>query len=420
MNLLRVQSKQRRGRRRLSAYLANNPDWFKRMRARIQNEQSKDELVDLWHKEIKAHIKNGVWTVLGTAFDSTEFTGQLKRELITLVGPEDANVLISNLSAEAGLLPSLGPPVGLANVANGKVTHEEHIERYGHRGPHEFELSKSRPVENPDWLNKQLAQYQKTPLDIQELFKKQQGAFDSAWRRFTSRYPRKARSMLRRIRENSRRAHLREQARSEYVRDRWLIRIFVQRAGELTDLGDDIFFLSLDETLSLLSGEQITIDLISSRRETYQRYKALPPYPSVIRGQFDPFQWAADPNRKSDIYDQHASLVTTQTSETIKGSAGSAGCVEGLARVMSNLEESDQFQKGEILVTRMTDISWTPIFPRAAAVVTDIGAPLSHAAIVARELGIPAVVGCQDATMRLKTGDKIRVDGSAGKVTILG
>ena len=61
----------------------------------------------------------------------------------------------------------------------------------------------------------------------------------------------------------------------------------------------------------------------------------------------------------------------------------------------------------------------TPIFPRAAAIVTDVGAPLSHAAIVARELGIPAVVGCNDATMRLKTGDRVRVNGSQGTVEIL-
>ena len=183
-------------------------------------------------------------------------------------------------------------------------------------------------------------------------------------------------------------------------------------------LEDNIFFLSLNETLDLLSGETISTDLIPARKETYQRYKALPSYPSVIRGHFDPFKWATDPNRRSDIYDQHTSF-STQTSETIKGAAGSAGCVEGLAHVMAGPDESDQFQRGEILVTRMTVISWTPIFPHAAGIVTDIGAPLSHAAIVARELGIPAVVGCQDATMRLKTGDRIRVDGSAGRVTIL-
>ncbi len=67
-------------------------------------------------------------------------------------------------------------------------------------------------------------------------------------------------------------------------------------------------------------------------------------------------------------------------------------------------EDAAQFGDGEILVTTVTNIGWTPIFPRAAAVVTDVGAPLSHAAIVARELGIPAVVGCGNATMRLHSG----------------
>ncbi|EGW37299.1 PEP-utilizing enzyme, mobile domain protein [Desulfosporosinus sp. OT] len=71
-------------------------------------------------------------------------------------------------------------------------------------------------------------------------------------------------------------------------------------------------------------------------------------------------------------------------------------------------------QKGEILVTSQTDIAWTPLFPRAGAIVTDVGAPLSHAAIVARELGIPGVVGCGNATRRLKTGECVLVDGGQG------
>ncbi len=66
-----------------------------------------------------------------------------------------------------------------------------------------------------------------------------------------------------------------------------------------------------------------------------------------------------------------------------------------------------------------TDIAWTLLFPRAAAIVTDVGAPLSHAAIVARELGVPAVVGCGNATMRLNSGDRVRVDGARGTVEIL-
>jgi len=67
----------------------------------------------------------------------------------------------------------------------------------------------------------------------------------------------------------------------------------------------------------------------------------------------------------------------------------------------------------------MTNIGWTPLFPRAAAIVTDLGAPLSHTAIVARELGIPAVVGCGNATTRLKTGDRVRVNGGLGSVELL-
>jgi pyruvate,water dikinase len=98
---------------------------------------------------------------------------------------------------------------------------------------------------------------------------------------------------------------------------------------------------------------------------------------------------------------------------------GSAGRVEGLVRRLDSAGEGGKLEPGEVLVTSQTNIGWTLFFPRAAAIVTDIGAPLSHAAIVARELGIPAVVNCGDATMRLKTGDRVLVDGSQGTVEIL-
>jgi pyruvate,water dikinase len=87
--------------------------------------------------------------------------------------------------------------------------------------------------------------------------------------------------------------------------------------------------------------------------------------------------------------------------------------------VVDDPDQEQSLQKGEILVAVQTDVAWTLLFPRALAVITDVGAPLSHAAIVARELGIPAVVGCGDATARLKTGDYVRVDGAKGIVEIL-
>jgi rifampicin phosphotransferase len=163
---------------------------------------------------------------------------------------------------------------------------------------------------------------------------------------------------------------------------------------------------------------------IPTRKETYQRYKALPPYPTLICGRFDPFVWAADPNRRSDYFDsrlQSASSAVASEKEAaiIHGFAGALGIVEGTVHRLDSIQESEQFRAGEVLVATMTNIGWTPLFPRAAAIITDLGAPLSHAAIVARELGIPAVVGCGDATMRLKTGDRVRVDGGKGLVEIL-
>jgi pyruvate,water dikinase len=103
----------------------------------------------------------------------------------------------------------------------------------------------------------------------------------------------------------------------------------------------------------------------------------------------------------------------------VKGIAGVAGCVEGIVRRIDRVEDGNQVQPGEILVTSITNIGWTPLFPRLAAIVTDVGASLSHTVIVAREMGIPAVVGCGNATMLLKTGDRVRVDGGRGTVEVL-
>lgn len=175
----------------------------------------------------------------------------------------------------------------------------------------------------------------------------------------------------------------------------------------------------MDEVLSLLSGDKAAIKHIPARRQTFEEYKALPLLPSIIRGGFDPFKWAEDPNRRVDYYDPAVTFVSAADSEVLKGFAGAAGRIEGVARVLSNPEEGEDLKPGEILVASTTNIGWTPLFPRAAAIITDIGAPLSHAAIVARELGIPAVVGCGNATARLKTGDKVIVDGGQGVMHIL-
>jgi phosphohistidine swiveling domain-containing protein len=418
--LIRLQMRQRRAVKDLPTYLAVNPAWCRRVRGQIQAAGTKKELIALWHAEIRPHVTQTVWGALGSASSSSDHTTPLRRELTELVGPDDADALVSNLSQGIDLLACLGPLVGLARVARGEMTREAYLEQYGHRGPHEFELSIPRPAEDPKWLDQQLAQFSQSPVDVEMLLAKGRAKFDAAWNRLQARYPRQAKSMRRRINQVAPRARLREAARSEYVRERWIVRAFALRAGQLTGLGNEIFFLTFDEVLDILSGDEAAIQYIPARRETYRKYKALPPCPSVICGRFDPFQWAADPQRRSDFFDSHASPPAVASGEggptVIVGSPGSAGRVEGMVRRLDSPDDGAQLGEGEVLVTAQTDIAWTLLFPRAAAIVTDVGAPLSHAAIVARELGIPAVVGCGDATLRLKTGDRVRVDGGQGVV----
>ncbi len=107
-------------------------------------------------------------------------------------------------------------------------------------------------------------------------------------------------------------------------------------------------------------------------------------------------------------------------SRTLRGLAASPGTVEGAARVILDVRDIAALEAGEILVAPVTSPSWTPVFGKIGAAVSDIGGTMSHAAIVSREYGVPAVVGTADATARIKTGDRLRVDGTAGTVTILG
>jgi pyruvate,water dikinase len=105
---------------------------------------------------------------------------------------------------------------------------------------------------------------------------------------------------------------------------------------------------------------------------------------------------------------------------TVRGYAASPGVVEGTARVLKNVNEIGQIREGEILVCPVTAPSWGPVFGKIAAAVSDIGGTMSHAAIVAREYGMPAVVGTGQATAKIRTGDRVRVDGDRGIVTLLG
>lgn len=110
---------------------------------------------------------------------------------------------------------------------------------------------------------------------------------------------------------------------------------------------------------------------------------------------------------------------SVENENEIRGYAASAGCVEGVARVLRGITDFGEINEGEILVCPITHPSWSPLFSKIAAAVSDIGGTMSHMAIVAREYGMPAVVGTGEATKRIKDGQRIRVDGDSGVVTIL-
>ncbi|MGD8753129.1 MAG: PEP-utilizing enzyme, partial [Anaerolineales bacterium] len=423
LRALKLRKKQNEGLKRIPAFLDENPEWSRAMRQRITKIKGKEELAALLLEELIPYTLRGFWMILGSAWQYGEQVGKLREELTEWIAPDDVDKLLSNVSADDELLASLGPAIGLARLARGEISREAYLEQWGHRGPHESELSTPRPAEDPNWLDQQLAALERSPVDADTLLARRQEEFESAWARFQTRHPRKTKRVRRSLEKAAEAARLREATRSEYVRVVWVGRTWALLAGEMTGLGDDIFHLTSAEAAELLSGVDKYTASIPSRRETHERYKALPAYPLIIRGQFDPFQWAADPNRRSDFSDSHGVLPKIVAKVTkdgiIYGAPGSAGQVEGSVRRLDSPEDGEALQPGEILVTKQTNIGWTHLFPLAKAVVTDVGAALSHAAIVAREMGIPAVVNCGDATTKLKTGDWVRVDGSQGMVEIL-
>jgi pyruvate,water dikinase len=109
----------------------------------------------------------------------------------------------------------------------------------------------------------------------------------------------------------------------------------------------------------------------------------------------------------------------TQTGPVLRGTGASAGQVTAPARVLSGPADFGRMRPGDVLVASITTPAWTSLFTKAAAVVTDVGGPLSHSSIVAREYGIPAVLGTGVATRRITDGALVRVDGDAGTVTLL-
>ncbi len=161
--------------------------------------------------------------------------------------------------------------------------------------------------------------------------------------------------------------------------------------------------------------------IVERRRALLERLRAWTPPPALgtmpseaINDPISVMLWGITPER---LRSWAAAMDGDGT--TLSGAAASPGVAEGLARVIRDVHEITEVLDGEILVSTVTSPAWAPIFSKIKAAVTDIGGIMSHAAIVCREYGIPAVVGTGRATVEIKTGQRLRVDGTIGVVTIL-
>ena len=188
-------------------------------------------------------------------------------------------------------------------------------------------------------------------------------------------------------------------------------------AGTLDD-PEDAIFLHYNE-LRLLMADQSAFDareLVSDRRDAQEDAYRIRPRSWV--GTATEEALAFPYNALWGFPDKFYAGEPATTGE-VKGLAASPGVVEGPARYVASLDEFDQVRDGEILVCRMTNPAWVVLFTKIAGLVTEAGGAVSHPAVVAREFGIPAVVGTTNAGERIKTGDRIRVNGSTGVVELL-
>jgi pyruvate,water dikinase len=188
-------------------------------------------------------------------------------------------------------------------------------------------------------------------------------------------------------------------------------------AGRL-DAPDDVLFLRYNELRALI-GSPDALDaraLVGTRRAERDAARELHPRDWV--GTVTPSQLAF-PYLVNWGYPERFHRQQSEDESVISGIAGSPGTIEGIARVVTTVDEFDEVRDGDILVCQMTNPAWVVLFTKIGGLVTDTGGTTSHPAVLAREFGIPAVIGTSVATRRIKTGDRLRVDGGAGRVEIL-
>jgi rifampicin phosphotransferase len=319
--------------------------------------------------------------------------------------PGARNALLERSPAELADAYRQGalPPV----LQNGLA---EFLARYGFRSIGEIDIGVERWSENPEHILGALANYLRLGDDAvapDAQFAKGKREAEAMIASLLARVhgPRRAvlRFLLGRVRKliGSREAPKFHIIRLLFTPARELLKPV---GRELADAGrirdpDDIFFLTLAEARGALGGADLR-EVVAARKTTFNRERGRRHIPRLLL---------------SDGTDAEVALVTA--GEGLRGSPASPGVASGAARVIRS-PVGARLEPGEILVAPSTDPGWTPLFLTAGALVMEMGGMMSHGAVVAREYGIPAVVGVARATEEIETGQRVTVDGSAGTIVI--
>jgi pyruvate,water dikinase len=291
------------------------------------------------------------------------------------------------------------------------------LDRYGMRGVGEIDITRPRWSERPTTL---------VPIILGHIRNFEPGAAERRFEQGRQEARRKEQELLERLRALPNGERKAEEAKRmidrvrtfagyrEYPKYGMVSRYFVYklalleeaerlvRAGVLREK-EDIFYLRLQELQEVVRTGRVETQLIRQREDAFRSYRALTP-PRVLTSDGEA---VAGAYRRDEL--PPGALV---------GLPVSAGTVEGRARVILDVAEAD-LELGDILVTAYTDPSWTPLFVAVSGLVTEVGGLMTHGAVIAREYGLPAVVGVERATRLIRDGQRIRVHGTQGYVEIL-
>ena len=333
---------------------------------------------------------------------------QLLTTLVEQTGVGDVGALSGTGGAEMLIIEDIW------RASRGVLTVDEVAARHGYHGPLEGEVSSRVWREDRTPLTRMIGAYAEQPDDADPVARDAlaRERLPALHQRLLAELPGPQRPIVAPLlRFAARTVPLRGVGKASFLQALDVARAAARRLGEtMASDGriaepDDVFYLTLDELLDARGVPADARELVGERRAARARYEAMR-LPASWRGTPVPVDAHGRPAAGSGGTD------------IISGIAASSGTVEGVVRVVRDPSFAE-VEPGEILVTHTTDPSWASIMFVSAALIVDIGGLISHAAVVARELGIPCVVNTRTGTDALRDGDRVRVDGAKGTVEIL-